>query len=894
MAVASYNFTNRRPPVLLEVLGVLIGVGNEPISKADIIRTCIRPKAKAEWSRVTEQRLSCYFRFLTTEGMVIRASERKMFFVDVERCKAVIDAMGSRQTILPRTDEARRLEIIEKAWRDSRIEIVIMPLETSVPSMPIHVVASASKVAAEVVPTAEPEPASVDDKPTKPTVYTSVAYFTRVEQHLHIAFAAVSRQVAVDARYQRVSVCPDKDADGIPDSAIKIWEVADQVSCDQQHVCDAIRRFVNHSHLGIVEGVGRGGCTIFNILYDPFEVDDRLIGDERPTDLPFLAGFEHERSADIENDDKWSTPSRSTVAGPTTYVAIHKVIFRPEEAAALLRMHYGEAVRATHVPVVATLGGEFVEWFTTTDSDCVNGLLGRSSFKELSLVFPTNDCTGYKIRPAVARVCCFVRRQEGSHASMVTPIRQRSRQTFDKPDHWIAALKEIAGSLFVEPVRPTHDVSEVVTPVSEEISGAVVAETAEEVNASQPEPQTGTRFIGFVYPSEAKVLLLVDGQRQRIGIDAVNGRLVRALKEANLIRNSGGRNQCALFEFLPGADEWLEFRRCEAEGVCFGKTLDALPRNGEWRSELEVIAGCTTAQVVAEFEKKHAAKMARREAKRATHQLHKACEVKEAVTKKDEGLTIVDTFFVTPDHAKRLIAVAGNDGTKYRIGFGHLPVNLRQKLIDLGYIENRGGRHGSSIYVLNKIKADGSLAFLPAVPRKPCHRFESNTPRRNGEWCSELEAIAALVVSEVPEVEVTEPVVPTPAESIEDEPVVALSPEPQAQARHFEGVEILVGSESDADRVEPEDLTQMSDERLMAYDRLLAEIAESIKAKRAKIAVELAEREERRRVEAEKARRRTEIEEQLVVQRAAAEEARRQAAEAAAAMASLEAELAAL
>ncbi len=108
---------------------------------------------------------------------------------------------------------------------------------------------------------------------------------------------------------------------------------------------------------------------------------------------------------------------------------------------------------------------------------------------------------------------------------------------------------------------------------------------------AEENPDT-TACIVFVTPEEAAILLLADGERQGIGVDKVNRYAMQTLRELELIENIGARaGRTAVHRFTPKADTWLQFRTREYDEQWFDIAQDAPPRNGEWRQELEQIAG---------------------------------------------------------------------------------------------------------------------------------------------------------------------------------------------------------------------------------------------------------------------------------------------------------------
>lgn len=109
------------------------------------------------------------------------------------------------------------------------------------------------------------------------------------------------------------------------------------------------------------------------------------------------------------------------------------------------------------------------------------------------------------------------------------------------------------------------------------------------------------RFVFFITSEEAKILLLANGRRERIGIGRLDPQNRRALENLGLLKRTGGKTQRALFCFTSTADAHLEFRQTEQETRWF-EIEDGSVRSGEWRQELLSIANRTETEVVADYE----------------------------------------------------------------------------------------------------------------------------------------------------------------------------------------------------------------------------------------------------------------------------------------------------
>jgi hypothetical protein len=263
-----------------------------------------------------------------------------------------------------------------------------------------------------------------------PAYYTHVAYFTPLERELHLAFAVESQRVTVNGRHHRIPVC-EEERDGVPSSAIKVWELVEGFRCSHDDVGAAIQRFVRHGHIRVLDEDGVAGCKILDILYNPFEVDDRLVGDQQEVDLPVLQGFERERPSVASESVRSSTPPQSVPVSQVVFVR-WSVYLTPEEAALILACRQ-------RVEAGSELGKKVAQLLAAKPP-----LLNYRFFRGQHLIVrPFGGGGLYCINTRVAGRCQFLAAGSGRPDKVVTRVHASSSRP---ADHWIVELEALAAS----------------------------------------------------------------------------------------------------------------------------------------------------------------------------------------------------------------------------------------------------------------------------------------------------------------------------------------------------------------------------------------------------------------------------------------------------------------
>lgn len=496
MAISPYNLLSNRPPAFVGVLSFLANSSKVkprkgPLPRTKIIKLVSGP-VRNEQRRITENHLGVYFQFLTLEGVVIASGSHDQFFVDIERCQTMFQCLKSGSIIPPKQDEQICRQVIEGAWKAVR--------QCSVQSnKPVE---------------GEEMLNEKGSATTEKTSFTHTAFFSPIEQHLHTALGVEARVVTVSGRL-RVIVCDEK-CEPIPTGAINLSQIAKEFDCPPTLVGQALDRFERNLH---IRQINEGGTVvdgrIFELLYNPFLVDERLLHDNRPVTLSVLKGFECGHK-EIEPVQKQKDPETSPVKLPAVTRSLsvptsRRVFLTPEEAQTLL------TCVKTKVFVDSVEGREVASLLENKP------LIGAMCYhSQRFLVVTPHEENGrrfYEIKPDVAARCVFLL-QNGRGTSRSVTKANHTRQPIDR---WLKGLEELA----VKAEKPVPDLSVVVEskPHKEE---KTESRQIAEVEVRQSEVPI---YVVEILSDEAtRILQYVNGNFKCSTRDLLPNRLVKALR----------------------------------------------------------------------------------------------------------------------------------------------------------------------------------------------------------------------------------------------------------------------------------------------------------------------------------------------------------------------------
>jgi|GEM_PF-4204905 len=839
MSAKPYNLTDRRPPALVEVLRALLkfDISRGPIGKPEVISTYIHGKARVEYPRISDGMLSCYFQFLTMEGMVIRASRSRAFFVDVARCDKVLFCLEQKTLVPLADDETAQRELLEATWQAAKagkstrsapvqpLPAAVMSSEETVETIITSLVGSSS--AFRSIPTAVVKP-PVSSPTFAPAVteYKFAAYLTPAELELHLFFGVESRITSVSV-YPRVTLCRESSG---TNGRKTVEQLARQASCSVDDICAAIARFAANRHVFFIGEEMEGGCRIIEVHYTPAEVMDVPFGTE-PTDpesaakLLVLKGFERERTvvkvlsrvpaaddnlppqfddvvgkAPMLVDDEVAPPSTTTIeeigsAVRMVYI-VRQVFLKPDEARCLFGAftHPEQEIKS------------FRTWF----SDGLNKL-SRMLRYELKLFRNISGRTAEaRFVPNMGEVEQTQFCPYGTGPIGIGGIPRRLCEVDGESvpaDQWrhdleaIAAMTEpvpVEKPVLAEPVLVETPVpTPAVEPVPIELS-VVVPVSGEEKTAPN------TRYIFYITPQGAVTLLLADGQHGSIGWGKMNSSVRTRLMKLGVVKNKGGRRQSARFYVTDAAEHWFEFRLSETrQRHCYMTVPGSLPRtSGDWHRDLERIVA-RARPVPAE----------------------KPVPVVPAQSvKTDVEILTVQVF---PFEAALILEFVRDERTQ---GVSELSYRLGLALKKGNFFTTTGSRE-SSVTVVN-LKSVAAFRFV----EKDAHgsRNASRVTSSRGQphrlqWLDDLEEIAAKATK-----------------LVEPGPVMSLPASGWVGFEETEGVE-------EEEEVEPLDISLLKDCELEELITRLERTKETLEEELRLMKTELAERKRRAELEVKRA-----------------------------------------
>jgi hypothetical protein len=479
----AFNFTKNFPPALLEVLRSMITfrIDRGPISRSVVIRDHIRGRAKKGGRKISGEQEVSYFQFLTMQGMVICSPKNnKSFFVDVDRCRQVIDRLAKEEVVPPRADEEVRRQVLETAWQDSRRRppVVVHPLPVSSEQMQIGREDESS--VSEEEPGSEIPQVPVSISSIASTGYRFVAYFTAAELELYYLFAVEARKVMVGEGRPRVAICHEQPVEG----RVTTDQLAAQAGCTVQDICDAIVRFEQRGLVRVIDLPAANGCRIIEILYDPEEVMDVQLGIEPrnhklAATLPVLRGFEKELS--LEDRQLEIATCLSSVPGSKT-VSVHWKIYTTSDTARLIL----DCLREGTVPVGSEIGQKIERLLAELPDLRKNiGREGQGFFDRIG----QNGNVRFRVNRQMAGRCLIVPAKAGEGNRTA---RLRTRE-FRPADHWVIALNALVENRLVPEfvVQPRTNEERVPLPEAGIVPRPPTREAVESVVTSRDETEAG-------------------------------------------------------------------------------------------------------------------------------------------------------------------------------------------------------------------------------------------------------------------------------------------------------------------------------------------------------------------------------------------------------------------
>ncbi len=267
--------------------------------------------------------------------------------------------------------------------------------------------------------------------------------FTRV----YYLFAIEARKVMVGEGRPRVVICHEELIEGKTTTD----QLADRAGCTIQEICGAIVRFEQHELVRVLDTPASNGCRIIEILYNPEEIMDVLLGSE-PKDrelavtLPVLRGFEKELS--LEDRQLEIAACLSSVPGS-------KKIYMTSVTARLIL----DCLNGGVVAVESELGQKVERLLVELpDLRKAVGRGGQGFFDRIRF----NGNVRFRVNRQMAGRCLIVPAKAGEGNRTA---RLRTRE-FRSADHWVIALNALAENRPVPEfvVRPRTSEEQVLLP----------------------------------------------------------------------------------------------------------------------------------------------------------------------------------------------------------------------------------------------------------------------------------------------------------------------------------------------------------------------------------------------------------------------------------------------